>query len=175
MLNFASISQTALKSFLTFAQKITLGYGDILDIAIVALLIFFVLTLFKKTRSMPILFGILLLIFLYAFSAFLKLRLTQTIFNALFGVFLIIIAVVFQKELRRFFELIGVIGLKRKFYTPSEGAFKTITRAVEYLAKNKMGAIIVFPGNENIDRHLEGGIKLEGKVSRPLILSLFDS
>lgn len=163
-----------LNSFLGFLKKLTFSYADFLDILIVALLIFFVLALLTKTKSTPIIIGIVLLGLLYGISLSLNLRLTQTIFGTLFGVLLILLVIVLQKELRRFFEMIGLLGLRRKYILPAETVFKTVERAVEYLAKHKTGAIIVFPGNENIERHLEGGITLDGRLSRPLLLSIFD-
>lgn len=177
MITPASILQNAIASFgsfANFAQKLSFSWVDFLDIGIVAVLIFFILFLFRKTKSTPIIFGIFLLGLLYAAGLVLNLRLTQTIFSAFFGVLLIILTIIFQKELRRFFELIGLIGLRRKISLPVEAVFKTLGRAIEYLAKYKSGAIIIFPGVENIERHLEGGITLDGRVSRALLISIFD-
>jgi uncharacterized protein (TIGR00159 family) len=124
---------------------------------------------------MPILFGILFLSILYGCSFLFQLRLTQTIFNALFGIFVIILVVVFQRELRRFFGLIGVIGFKRKILSPQETALRVLVETISRLAEHRTGALFVFPGNENIERHLEGGFLLNGRVSKSLILSIFDA
>ncbi len=178
MLYFASISQNAISfynSFSIFLQRIVFDYADFLDILIVAALIFFLFELFKNTHSMPILFGILFLAILYGLSIFFQLRLTQTIFNALFGIFVIILVVVFQRELRRFFGLIGVIGFKRKSLSPQEAVLQTLVKTISQLSEHRTGALFVFPGNENLERHLEGGFLLNGKISKSLILSLFDT
>ncbi|MBI4836781.1 MAG: DNA integrity scanning protein DisA nucleotide-binding domain protein [Candidatus Portnoybacteria bacterium] len=124
---------------------------------------------------MPILFGILFLAILYGLSVFFQLRLTQTIFNALFGIFVIILVIVFQKELRRFFGLIGVIGFQRKNFFPQEAVLQILVKTINQLAEHRTGALFVFPGNENLERHLEGGFLLGGKISKSLILSLFDT
>ena len=177
MLSFASIFQNAVilfNSFVSFAGKLSFSWTDFLDIGIVTILIFLTLYLFRKTKSTPIIFGIFLLGLLYLLGVILNLRLTQTIFSAFFGVLLIILTIIFQKELRRFFELIGLIGLRRKISLPVEAVFKTVSRTVEYLVRHRSGAIIIFPGIENIERHLEGGITLDGRVSRALLISIFD-
>ena len=177
MLSFAAIFQNAIilfSSFVSFAGKLSFSWTDFLDIGIVAILIFLTLYLFRKTKSTPIIFGILLLGLLYALGLALNLRLTQTIFSFFFGILLVIITIIFQKELRRFFELIGLIGLRRKISLPVEAVFKTVSRTVEYLVRHSSGAIIIFPGIENIERHLEGGITLDGRVSRALLISIFD-
>jgi hypothetical protein len=49
-----------------------------------------------------------------------------------------------------------------------------LVRAVTDLAAAQRGALIVLPGHDPIERHIEGGIKLEGRLSEPLLLSLFD-
>jgi uncharacterized protein (TIGR00159 family) len=146
-----------------------------MDVLIVATLIFFLFELFKNTHSMPILFGILFLAIIYGLSIFFQLRLTQTIFNALFSIFVIILVIVFQKELRRFFGLIGVIGFKRKNLSPKDAVLRILVKTIDQLAEQRTGALFVFPGNENIDRHLDGGFVLDGKISKSLILSLFDA
>lgn len=178
MFYFASIAQNAIalyRSLSDFLQKGTFSYSDLLDIFIVAVLIFFLFELFKSTHSMPILFGIVFLAILYGLSIFFQLRLTQTIFNALFGIFVIILVIVFQKELRRFFGLIGVIGLKRRNFSPQEAVLQTLVKTIGQLAEHRTGALFVFPGNENLERQLEGGFILDGKISKSLILSIFDT
>jgi uncharacterized protein (TIGR00159 family) len=162
-------------SFLNFIQKISLASKDVLDIFVVAVLIFFLLILIRKTRSLPIFLGIILLGIVYVVSIYLNLRLTQSIFNALISVILIILAIVFQKELRRFFEMIGLMGIKRKAAAPEENTIRTICQAIQYFAEHKIGALVVFAGRENIYRHIEGGIILNGRVSLPLLLSIFNT
>lgn len=180
MLNFLfslfSSNQAAVlnEAFINFIQTPSVQIRDVLDIFIVAILVFLVLTLIKRTKAIPMFIGFILLGAVYALSLALQLRLTETIFGSLLSVILIILAIVFQRELRRFFEFIGLFGLKRRFFTPGEPTIKTIIQAVCHLAERRIGALIVFPGQENIYRHLEGGVLLGGKLSFPLLLSIFD-
>lgn len=157
-----------------FFQKINFGYNDIIDIVVVSFLIFLLLVLLKKTRALPVLFGIAFLGVIYGLSIVLKLHLTQTIFTTILGVSLIIVAIVFQKEIKRLFEIVGNISLRTP-QSPLEEMIKTIVRAVNHFSENKVGALIVFAGRENIERHLGGGIVLDGRVSYPLLLSIFSS
>jgi uncharacterized protein (TIGR00159 family) len=167
-------AQILSETFLKFIQGPAFAPKDLLDILIVAILVFLILTLIKKTRAMPMFIGIILLGGVYVLSLVLKLQLTQTIFSGLIASLLIIFAIVFQRELRRFFEFIGLMGLRRKIFPLQETAIQTIMRAVHNLSERRIGALIVFPGRENIYRHLEGGVQLNGKISLPLILSIFD-
>jgi uncharacterized protein (TIGR00159 family) len=147
---------------------------DIFDILIIAGLIYIFLILFIKTRSLPILIGIITLVVLYGVAFFLNLSLTKMVLNSFFGMFLVVLAIIFQKELRRFFEFIGILGIKKKIFVPTEDTIKMIIKTVLRFAKEKTGAIIVFSGRELIDRHVEGGVLLNGKISSSLLLSIFD-
>lgn len=149
-------------------------FRNMLDIAVITTLIYGVIVLFRKTKSLPIIVGVLLLTALYGASTILDLPLTQTVFQAFFGMFLIILAIVFQRELRRFFELVGVIGIKRTMTPATDSTVKLIAAMTKKFSETKTGILIVFPGRENVDRHLEGGVILNGKVSEALLLSLFD-
>jgi len=151
-----------------------LVFKNILDIAIVTILIYLVLELFIQVKSGPIIIGILIISLLYVASIVFNLSLTRMILEPFFGVFLIIMAVIFQRELRRFFEMIGVIGLGRNVYMPKEENFKIISKTIWRLASSKIGALFVFPAREPIDRYLEGGFVLNGQISEPLLLSIFD-
>ncbi len=162
------------EAFFKFIQNPSFDLRGLLDILIVAILVFLVLTLIRKTRAMPMFIGVIFLSAVYLLSIFLKLQLTQSIFNSLLSALLIILAVVFQKELRRFFEFIGLMGLKRKLFAPAESTVKTIVQAINYLAERRIGTLLIFPGRENIYRHIEGGVLLNGRLSLPLLLSIFD-
>ena len=85
--------------------------------------------------------------------------------------------VVFQKEIRRFFRW---LSLPRKSQRVGKATNQTeevsayIVRAVSEMAKDKTGALIVLTGNSPIDDIVEGGFDLDGKISTPLLLSIFD-
>ena len=84
-------------------------------------------------------------------------------------------ALVFQEDLRRLFERIAVLGLRRSLRPSSPDVLDAITRACTELAANHIGALIVLPGREPLTRHLDGGVFLRGRVSTPLLRSLFDA
>ena len=163
-----------LNFFLNIFNNISFGVKDFFDIIIVSTLIYLAIVVFQKTKSAPIIAGIVVLFIIYSFSVFFSLKLTEKIFGSIFGFFLVITAIIFQKELRRFFEIAGIVGLRRKQAPLYEDLAKTIINTVEIFIRKKIGALIVFPGLESIDRHLEGGYYLAGKISEPLLLSIFD-
>lgn len=157
-----------------FAAKAVIP-KNFLDITIVAILVFLALLLLKKTKAVQIIIGITLLAGVYGVGVIFDLEATQKIFQSFFGTLLIIFVVIFQKEIKRFFEFIGVLGTTRKILPPTDMTIKVLIQAVLDLSHQKTGAIIVISGKENFEQHLTGGFNLDGKVSRPLLLSIFDS
>lgn len=147
---------------------------SLLDILIISSLFYLIITIIKKTKSISVIIGISILVTIYIASVFLNLPLTRTIFQYFFGFFLIIIAIIFQNEFRRLLSLIGVFG-GRKQAKPSDQTLETIIRSVKKLALLKIGALMVFPAEENISSYIKGGYVLDGKLSEPLLLSIFDS
>jgi len=82
--------------------------------------------------------------------------------------------VVFQDDLRRLFEGIAVWGLRRGAPHPPPDVEQALVEVIMKLAQNRIGALVVLPGREPLERHVDGGMHLDGRLSEPLLLSLFD-
>ncbi len=151
------------------------GPKDAMDVFIVAFCVYLVLIFIKQTRSFFI-FGSIILLFGVDFLArTFNLGLTRQLFQPLLTFFVAIFVLVFQPEIRKFFKWFAS-GRKMKFskaLVPDDNV-QTIVRSAFEMAKKKIGAIIVIPGEYPLDDLLEGGFPLEGKISLPLILSIFD-
>jgi diadenylate cyclase len=149
---------------------------DLLDITIIAALIYGILVWFKEAASRFVLVGIGLLGAVYILSRTFQLYLTAVVLQAFSAILLIALVVIFQEELRRFFERLAMWAKFRKRVHGS--AFRkdidVITQAVINLAQKRVGALIILQGDEPLDRHLEGGKPLDGIISQPLLDSLFD-
>jgi uncharacterized protein (TIGR00159 family) len=151
-------------------------WKDALDIAIVAVLFYAFLLLLRRTHSRFIVNGISLLLVVYAIARFFNFYLTSMLFQAFFAFFAVMMAVIFQRELRSFFEWLYVWGRLFRAQRESlpESVADQVVDALTSLAKRKIGALMVFPGKQVVDGLLQGGVALGGKVSTPLLLSLFD-
>jgi len=149
---------------------------DIIDILLVAVLVYMILALLKRTHSLFIFGGIIILFAVYLLVRVLNLYLSGIVFQAFITFFAVIFVVIFQRELRQFFEWVSVWGglSERKKLTASEYTSNYLVQVITHLAQNKIGAIVVLTGEQPIDRFLEGGIGLNGKISVPLLLSIFD-
>lgn len=152
----------------------SLDIVDFVDTAIVAIFIYAGLLWFKRTRTYLVVVGMVFLGAIYALARFFNLFLTTAILQGFFAVFLIAIIVIFQEEIRHIFERIALWGLRRKRPHEALPVVEAIVRAASDMARAKTGAIITVAGRDPMDRHLEGGTALDGKVSESLLKSIFD-
>ena len=150
---------------------------DILDVVIIAAMIFALLMWFKTRASRFVLIGILLLGGVYLAARFFQLYLTVMVLQGFFAILLFVLVVIFQEDLRGFFERLAMLGNLRKEARPLSELEKTagiIAETAANLAKKRIGALIVIQGNDPLERHITGGIPLEGLISEPLLESIFD-
>ncbi len=145
------------------------------DITLVAIALFAVIGWLKRARAGLAVVGALLLGAVYLAAREFQLELTAWAFQGLFAVFVIVLIVVLQNDLRRLFERVAILGVR------SAGGGRTSSAGVDALceiafelAGRRCGALIVLPGRDPLERHADGGVRLDGKLSRPLMLSLFD-
>ncbi len=153
-----------------------LRIADILDIAIISVLIYLVLIWFEATASRFVLLGIFTLGLIYVAARLFHLYLTAIVLQAFFAILFFALVVIFQEELRRFFERINIWGILRKSNNVLSGypEIDAISRTMNNLARKKIGALMVIRGRDPLDRHLEGGYELDGRLSEPLLESIFD-
>jgi uncharacterized protein (TIGR00159 family) len=153
-----------------------LFFTNLIDILVITVVIYMILIFIRQTRFFSMLWGVAVLFLIGVFSKTLDLKLTNRVFESLWPSFILIFVVVFQKEVRYFFEwflhLSKGQGLNKVpiSYKVSE----VIVKAAENLAAKKVGALIVIAGNFRLENILEGGWPLNGQISTPLILSIFD-
>ena len=149
------------------------GFFDVLDILLVAGIGWIAIGTLRRTRARSAVLGLALVTLVYIIARGLELRLTAALLQGFFAVAVLVLVVVFQEDLRRFFEGLGTWRPGRE--TPPTDDFDELVRAATDLASTRTGALIVLPGREDVERHLTGGIELHGRLSEPLLLSLFDA
>jgi uncharacterized protein (TIGR00159 family) len=153
----------------------TITFAEVIDIIFVAILLYTAIVWAQRTRAAFVVRGIVILGAIYLTARYLDLQMTAWVFQGFFAIFLIMIVVIFQEELRQLFERIAVWSLGRH-QIPTLGSTTSdiLVRTLADLAKEHIGALVVIRGNDPIERHITGGIPLEGKLSGPLLKSIFD-
>ncbi|MCU0669208.1 MAG: diadenylate cyclase [Myxococcota bacterium] len=147
---------------------------DVVDVAIVAFMLWATLAWLRRARARIALAGVAIAAGAYLLARQLELSMTVWILQGFFAVLVIVLVVVFQEDLRRLFEQIAIWGLRRKPPSAPPDAVDALVGAVRRLVAQRCGALFVIPGREPLDRHVAGGVPLGGLVSEPLLLSLFD-
>jgi uncharacterized protein (TIGR00159 family) len=164
----------------TYQQKmpdllLDINLKDLADIAVVSLLIWGTIAWARRVHAILALIGLGFLGLFYLAALQLELQLTAWIFQAFFAVLIIFLVVIFQDDLRRLFERIAVLGLIRRRPPPDERHTAVLIRALQQLADRRWGALVVLPGRDPVERHLQGGVEIDAEPSEELLLSLFDT
>jgi len=158
---------------------------DVIDIFLVALLLYQLYMLIRGTVAYSISLAIAAIyIFWWAVRA-LKMELLSTILGSVLGVGVIALIIVFQQEIRRFLIFIGsryVDGnrisfekvLHLKFDTKSQVKIRSILKAVMQFSQEKTGALIVIKRKSNMDMYAETGDILNAETSSRLLASIFN-
>ena len=151
----------------------------ILDLAIVAYILYKFIIYAKKSRMWQLLKGILFILIITAISDALQLKILNFILTAFMPYGVIALIVIFAPELRRMLEQLGTNKLIRYFgidkdleTKTKEDVYKIVIAATE-LAKTKTGGLIVIERDIKINDIMDSGVKIDSEVSPQLIVNLF--
>lgn len=160
------------------------GIKDIIDILLVAVLLYYVYRLMKRSGTLSLFFGVLLFIVLWVIaSEMLDMRLTGTILDKFMSIGVIILVIIFQDQIKRFLIDIGsqrkLRSLRRLFRHGGENdeADHSKVMAVVYacmsMSKSKTGALIVFQRKMPLSDYEKTGDIIDAEVNTRLIENIF--
>ena len=153
--------------------KETFTWRVLIDILLMAAGLFFLYRTLLRLGTWKIVAGVLVAMFVFFVANVLDLRSIEWVYSNLSHVALIALIVIFQPELRKFFE--RAVSVRRAHVGDAgEELSLILVDAIWKLAIQRQGAIVVFPGKEPIQEWLSGGYPLEAKPSFPLVMSIFD-
>lgn len=150
-----------------------LSWQNLLDIALIAAGIFFLYRMFLRLGTWKIMSGILAAFLFYVVANVLNLEGIEWIFKNVSQVALLALIILFQPEIRRIFEKLVSLRISKGRNTGADEV-AIVATSLWSLAQQKRGAIIVYPGKEQIIDKTSGGYKLNAIPSKPLLLSIFD-
>jgi diadenylate cyclase len=155
-----------------------LGWGEIIDVAVVAFVLYQLLRLLKGTQGTTILVGLILLALLGVVAGQFNFVLLTWLFkNAAFFIVIGVI-VMFQPELRRALDQLGrlghigrpLTGFNTRLYTQ---AISEAIRAAERLSTRRTGALIAFERDVGLEDYAATGVRINGEVSAEFLQSIF--
>lgn len=149
-------------------------FTDILDILLVAFILYSIFLLIKDTRAYQLTLGIILVLLFFLITQWAHLYVSNRIIKSFINYLIIAIIVLFQTELRRFFAGIGSRTFRRPFkmYSLKE-KLEDIFQAVDYLSHKKIGALIAIEKEIDLSPYAERGKPIEALLSKDLLVSLF--
>lgn len=149
-------------------------WRDLLEILIVAFVIYRMLRFLVGTRALQIVFGLLVLAAIYLAAFLLKLSMITYILGVVFTYGALAALVVFQPELRQALARLGQTRVFRIFGAPGVPLTATeIAEAVERLSRSAAGAIIAVERDVRLDDYLESGTAMRATVSADLLATIF--
>ncbi|NLV20609.1 MAG: TIGR00159 family protein [Syntrophomonadaceae bacterium] len=153
-------------------------FRNLLDIFIVAYIIYRIFGLIRETRAVQLFKGLVILLLFSIVVSILDLHMLNWLLDKLWIIFAITLPIVFQPELRRLLEQLG----KGSFFKSSAGrqdaeSYQTIiaeiTQAVTVLSRTKTGGLIILTRDTGIAEYTENGINLDALVSSGLLINIF--
>lgn len=157
---------------------------DIVDIVLVASLLYYLYNLVKGTVAINILVGIIIVYVIYVVTQLLEMELLSKILGGFLGVGMFALVVVFQPEIRKFLLMLGSTNFnarkrilkKFRFLGADKGPktnIEAIVAACKKMSASNTGALIVIQRNNSLDFVKNSGDKMNVEVNQPIIESIF--
>jgi diadenylate cyclase len=147
--------------------------SPVLDVVILAFLIYKAWELLAKTQAVQLLKGAGFLALIYGVAYVFKLSVLLWILKFLSPGLLIAIAIVFQPELRKIIIKLGLTQIFSPNNKPRTGQLDAVVTAAEILSEQRRGMLIVFPRRTNINNVIGTGTRINGEISSTLIVTVF--
>lgn len=163
-----------IRSVLSFMFEIfnVIRWQDILDILVVAFIIYQLLSIIRGTRSVQMLLGIVVLTLVYFMASILNLTALLWLMKTFLSSILLIIIIVFQQDIRRALTQVGKSPF-RKISDVEEKELEEIIRAIFYLSKRRIGALIIIERDTGLRDYVESGFDLDAHLTKELLISIF--
>lgn len=169
-----------------FREILNFSIVDLLDIILVATVLYYAYKLLRGTVAINIFIGIILIYVLWRGTLILEMELLSSIIGGFMSVGIIALIVVFQPEIRKFLLMIGSANIsnkgsffeKIKFFKNQKlqkdsTEINSIISACYNMSKSKTGALIVLERNNNLNFLRDSGDQMNITVSQPILESIF--
>ena len=161
------------------------GIKDIIDIFLVAMMLYYIYRLMKESRSLNVFIGMMMFVVVWLFvSQILDMRLLGAILDKLVSVGVIALIVIFQEDIRKFLYNMGahqrmkaIVKLfsfdKESNEEVDKAAIMPIVLACLSMSKRKVGALIVIEREDPLDTIADTGDKIDANINQRLIENIF--
>ena len=150
---------------------------DLLEVGLVAYILYKLYQLMRGTIAVQIFVGILALYLIQLMVTAADMTILRALFGSISEVFVLAVIILFQPEIRRLLLLLGQNPLVRRFMqSPAQQErIEEIVHAIEDLSQRRIGALLVFERSTGLRSYIETGAQLHAQVSRDLLVTIFYS
>lgn len=151
-------------------------WQDLLDIGIISFLIYRALNIVRGSRAMQMIIGLAVILVVYVSSRALGLFTLNWILDNFLASIILVIIVIFQSDIRRALTQVGtapIFAAAERMVEPREDIIEEVVQAVMAMASKHVGALIVFEREVGLNEYMEIGTRLDARVSRELLESVF--
>ena len=151
-------------------------WQDLLDIGIIVFLVYRALHIVRGSRAMQMIIGLAVILVAYVSSRALGLFTLNWILDNFLASIILVIIVIFQSDIRRALTQVGTAPLfasAERMVQRSEDIIEEVAQAVVAMAAKHVGALVVFEREVGLNEYMEIGTRLDARVSRELLESVF--
>lgn len=162
---------------------IDFSFTDLLDILLVAYLLFVLYKLVRGSVAINIFVGLISIYFIWKLVGFMKMRMLSEILGQFISVGVLALIIVFQQEIRKFLLIIGTANFRNKRNSSllkifggkfrSELNIESILLTLDNFSQSFTGALIVFTKSDELENILESGVEINAEISNPLLENIF--
>jgi uncharacterized protein (TIGR00159 family) len=155
----------------------SIRWQDVVDVLLLTLLFSRLYAWLKHTVAVQIAFGLFTLVLASWVANHFGLILTSYLLSAVGAATTVVIAIVFQHEIRQGLSRVSLLRwlTERRESRPADTMGAAIAQAAFSLGRRRKGALIVIPRRDSVDEHLTAGTAIEGRLSPALIEAIFTS
>lgn len=149
---------------------------DFIDIFVIAYIIYKAIGFLRETRAGQLVKGLAVLLIMYLFSVWFDLAVIRWVLSIVVNSALIIIAIIFQPELRRILERVGQAGLSHGAMNETDNVVRCIDevcKAAGIMQNKKIGALIVFERNTQLGEIINTGTIVDAAPSISMVNNIF--
>ncbi len=149
------------------------GWRDLLDIALVAVIVTYLLRVMRATRAFQMLRGLGLIVLAVVVARLLQLSTTTWLLHSLLLLWAIALIIVLQPELRKLITMLGEQTFLRTLLPPSANAYHEIAEATRLMIRQGWGGIVAVERETSLAGFAESGTKLAADVNAELLAGIF--
>ncbi|HMA53286.1 MAG TPA: diadenylate cyclase CdaA [Acidobacteriota bacterium] len=156
----------------TFLRGITVL--DVLDILLIAFMIYYVLLLIRDTKAYQAAVGLALIGAMYMLTVWGRLSVSNRIIRSFVNYLIIAVIVLFQAEIRRFLTEIGSRTFRKPFALRSfQEKIEDLFQAIDFLSQKRIGALIAIEKEISLSGYADRGAEVDAVLSKNLLVSIF--